>query len=57
MFRGDSLVIFTDLVQHLVTLVENEHFHIAEAELLIADQGVETTRGGHDDVGVGVFVR
>lgn len=49
--------IVTNLVQHLVTLVKDEDFDAAETKLLLTDQRVQPTWGGHNDVGVGVFVR
>ena len=46
----------TNLVEHLVALVEDEHADAAETEVLVANQGVETTRSTDDDVGVGLLV-
>lgn len=46
----------TNLVKHLVTLIENEDLAASEAEVLVADQGVQTAGGGNDDVWVGVLV-
>jgi len=45
-----------DLVEHLVTLVEDEARHAAQAELLVANQCVQSTRGRNNDVRVGVLV-
>jgi hypothetical protein len=42
----------TDLVKHLVTLIENESLDVAKGQLLVTDERVETTGGGDDDVGV-----
>lgn len=47
----------TNLLQHLVTFVENESLHAAERQLLLANQGVQPTRSANDDVGERVFVR
>lgn len=49
-------VSFTNLIQHLVTFVKNEDLYTSETELLVADQCVQPTRCGDDDVRVGVFV-
>lgn len=46
----------TDLVEHLVTLIENEGLDVAKGQLLVTDERVETTGGGDDDVGVGLLV-
>jgi hypothetical protein len=46
----------TNLVKHLVTLIEDEGLDIAQGELLVTDQGVQTTGGGDNDVGVGLLV-
>ena len=46
----------TDLVEHLVTLVEDEALDVAEAELLVSDEGVQTTRSCDDDVRVSLLV-
>jgi hypothetical protein len=45
----------TDLVEHLVTLIENESLDVAKGQLLVTDERVETTGGGDDDVGVGLL--
>lgn len=46
----------TNLVQHLVTLIEDESLDVAEAKLLVSNQSVQTTRCGDDDVWVGLLV-
>jgi hypothetical protein len=46
----------TNLVQHLVTLVENEGLHVAQGQFLVTDQRVQTTGSGHHNVGVGFLV-
>lgn len=51
-FRG-----LTDLVKHLVALVENKGLDITERELLVTDQSVQTTGRRDDDVGVGLRAR
>lgn len=46
----------TNLVKHLVTLVENESLDITEAQLLLSHQSVQAARRSDNDVGVGVLV-
>ena len=46
----------TNLVEHLVTLIEHKALDVAKAEVLVANEGVKTTRGGDDDVRVGLLV-
>lgn len=46
----------TNLVEHLITLIENESLDISKAQLLVTDKSVQTTGGGHDDVGIGLLV-
>ena len=46
----------TDLIQHLVALIEDEHANTAKAKVLVANKGVETAGGADDDVGVGLLV-
>lgn len=46
----------TNLVEHLVALIEDEHADTAETEVLVAHQSVETTGSTDDDVGVGLLV-
>lgn len=46
----------TDLVQHLVTLVQNEGFDVAQGECLVPHESVEATRCSNDDVGVCLLV-
>lgn len=46
----------TNLVEHLVTLIEDEALNVAEAELLVSDQGVQTTGSGDNDVRVSLLV-
>lgn len=50
-------LILTNLVQHLVTFIQNECLDIAQRELLITDQGIETTRSTDNDVGERLLVR
>lgn len=47
----------TDLIQHLVTLVKNESLHIAQRQLLIANQSVQSTGSSDNDIRVGILVR
>ena len=49
-------MIFTNLIQHLVALVKDEHLDASEAQLFVADQGIQSTRGGDDDVWMSVLV-
>ena len=51
-----SAMRYTNLVEHLVTLVEDEALDVAEAELLVSDQGVQTTRSGDNDVRMSFLV-
>lgn len=46
----------TDLIKHLVALVEYEALDVAKAEVLVAYQGIQTTRCGDNDVRVSVLV-
>jgi len=47
----------TNLIEHLVTLIEHKALDVAQAKVLVTNEGVETTRGGDDDVRVGLLVR
>lgn len=46
----------TNLVKHLIALVQHENADAAEAQDLIAHKGVQAARGAHDDVGARVLV-
>jgi len=46
----------TNLVKHLVTLVEDKSLHSAEGQLLVTDKSVQTTGSGDHNVGVGFLV-
>jgi hypothetical protein len=46
----------TNLVEHLVTLVEHETLDVAEAQVLVANQSVQATGGGDDNVRVSLLV-
>jgi hypothetical protein len=46
----------TNLIEHLVALVQNEVVNVGEPKLLVADQGVQTARSPDNDVRVGVLV-
>ena len=48
--------VLTVLIQHLVTLVENEVFQVGEAKHLVSDEGIDTARGTDDDVRVSLLV-
>jgi hypothetical protein len=45
----------TNLVEHLVALIENESLNIAERQLLVADKRVQTTGGSDNDVRIGLL--
>lgn len=45
----------TNLVQHLVTLIEDEDLAVSEAEMLVSHKSVQTTWSSNDDVRVGVL--
>lgn len=47
----------TDLVQHPVTLIQNEGLDVAQRQLLLADQSIQTAGSGDNDVGVCLLVR
>ena len=49
--------ILTNLIKHLVALIENESLDVAQRQLLIADQSVQTTGSGNHNVGVALLVR
>lgn len=46
----------TDLVKHLVALVENERLDVAKGKLLVSNESIQTTRCGDDDVGISLLV-
>lgn len=46
----------TNLVEHLVALVEHEDAHTSQAQVLVPDEGLQTTRGADNDVRVRVLV-
>ena len=46
----------TDLVQHLVTFIENKNLDAAKTQVLVADEGVQSTGCSNDDVWVGLLV-
>ena len=48
--------ILTDLIQHLVTLIENESFDVAEAQILVSNEGVQTTGCSDNDVRMCLFI-
>lgn len=47
----------TDLIQHPVTFVKNEGLHIAQRQVLITDQSVQSTGSGDYDIRVCLLVR
>jgi len=46
----------TDLIQHLVTLIQHKHLAVTETKVLISDKRVKTTRCSNNDVGMGVLI-
>jgi hypothetical protein len=46
----------TNLVEHLVTLIEHKALDVAQTEVLVAHKGVQTTGSGDNDVRVGLLV-
>jgi hypothetical protein len=46
----------TNLVEHLITLIEHKALDVAKAKVLVAHKGVQTTGGGDDNVRVGLLV-
>ena len=40
----------TDLIEHLVALVEDEHAHAAEPQVLVTNKSIETTGRADNDV-------
>jgi hypothetical protein len=53
--RGNSSQ-HTNLVEHLVTLIEHKALDVAQAEVLVTHKGVQATGSGDDDVRVGLLV-
>ena len=52
----DRECILTGLVQHLVALVEDKVLQVGKAKMPVAYEGVDTTGGTDNDVGVSVLV-
>ena len=50
-------IVSTDLIQHLVALVEDKNLYVAKTKLLVADQGIEAAGSGDDNVWMSIFVR
>src|ERR1700761_6233865 len=46
----------TKLFQHFVALIENEVLHVLRVQDFVPRQGVQSARGGNDDVGAPGFV-
>lgn len=46
----------TNLIQHLIALVQNERLDVSERKLLIANQRVQATGCADNDIGVCVLV-
>jgi hypothetical protein len=44
------------LIQHLVTLIEDEDANTAEAQILVPDKGLQPTRSTDDDVRMSILV-
>lgn len=49
------LQVLTNLVEHLVTLIENKGLDVAKRQLLVADQRVQAAGGTDNDVGVSLI--
>jgi hypothetical protein len=47
--------LLTNLIQHLVALIENEGLDAVEAELLVSNQGVQPARSGDNDIWVSLL--
>lgn len=50
------MTVLTGLVQHLVTLVENEVLQVGEAEMPVTDERIDTSGCADDDVRVSILV-
>lgn len=46
----------TNLIQHLVALIQNELLDASEAEFLVAHKGIQTARSSNNDVWKAVLV-
>lgn len=44
------------MIQHLITLIQDEDLAISEAKILVSDKGIQSTWSGHNDVRVCLFV-
>jgi len=51
-----NIAAHVNLVQHLITLIEDESLDVAEAKLLVSNQSVQTARSSDDDVWMGLLV-
>lgn len=57
LFRSFHMgLLLTNLVKHLVALIEDKGLDVAQRKLLVADQRVQTTGSGDNDVGVSLLV-
>lgn len=46
----------TDLIQHLVALIENEVLDVSQRQSFVSDKSIETTWSSNNDIGVLLFV-
>lgn len=46
----------TDLIQHLVALIEHEDLRVTEPKVFVADERVKATRSRDDNVRVSILV-
>jgi hypothetical protein len=46
----------TNLIQHLVTFIQNENLAVSETKELVSDECVQSTWGGHNYVRVRILV-
>lgn len=49
-------MLLTNLVKHLVTLIEDKCLDVAQRKLLVTDQRIQTTGSSDNDVGVSILV-
>ena len=48
--------LLTNLVQHLVALVQDKNLNVAQSEVFVTHKSIEPTRGCNDDVGMCILV-
>ena len=52
----NSSLQLTNLVEHLVTLIKNKSLDVAQGQLLVANQRIQATGSGDNDVGISLLV-